>query len=38
VIMMVLRPQGLIPERRHKVEFEEGIGAGDIETVVETRG
>ena len=37
VIMMVLRPQGLIPEKRHKVEFEEGIGSGDIETVVETR-
>jgi branched-chain amino acid transport system permease protein len=37
VIMMVLRPQGLIPERRHKVEFEEGIGAGDVETTVETR-
>jgi branched-chain amino acid transport system permease protein len=37
VIMMVLRPQGLIPEKRHKVEFEEGIGGGDIETVVETR-
>ena len=36
VIMMVLRPQGLIPEKRHKVEFEEGIGSGDIE-VVETR-
>jgi branched-chain amino acid transport system permease protein len=38
VIMMVLRPQGLIPEKRHKAEFEEGIGGGDIETVVETRG
>jgi branched-chain amino acid transport system permease protein len=37
VIMMVLRPQGLIPEKRHKVEFEEGIGAIDIEPVVETR-
>jgi branched-chain amino acid transport system permease protein len=36
VIMMVLRPQGLIPEKRHQVEFEEGIGASDIE-VVETR-
>jgi branched-chain amino acid transport system permease protein len=35
VIMMVLRPQGLIPERRHKVELAEGIG-GD-ETIVETR-
>jgi branched-chain amino acid transport system permease protein len=37
VIMMVLRPQGLLPERRHKVELEEGIGGGDIEAVVETR-
>ncbi len=37
VIMMVLRPQGLIPERRHMVEFEEGIGSGDIDTVGETR-
>src|SRR5919109_2752404 len=37
VIMMVLRPQGLIPESRHKAEFEEGIGGGDVETVAETR-
>jgi branched-chain amino acid transport system permease protein len=29
VIIMVLRPQGLIPERRHKMELAEGIGAGD---------
>jgi branched-chain amino acid transport system permease protein len=36
VIMMVLRPQGLIPERRHKVELTEGIG-GDEELAVETR-
>jgi branched-chain amino acid transport system permease protein len=35
VIMMVLRPQGLIPERRHKAELEEGIG-GD-EAIAETR-
>jgi branched-chain amino acid transport system permease protein len=28
VIMMVLRPEGLLPERRRKLEFE-GIGAGD---------
>jgi branched-chain amino acid transport system permease protein len=26
VIMMVLRPQGLFPERRRKIEFVEGIG------------
>jgi branched-chain amino acid transport system permease protein len=35
VIMMVLRPQGLIPERRHQAELAEGIG-GD-EAIVETR-
>jgi branched-chain amino acid transport system permease protein len=29
VIMMVLRPEGLIPERRHQMELAEGIGAGD---------
>src|SRR3954463_2539168 len=27
VIMMVLRPQGLLPERRREMELEEGIGA-----------
>jgi branched-chain amino acid transport system permease protein len=37
VIMMVLRPQGLIPERRHQVEFAEGLDGGEPETVVETR-
>ena len=31
VIMMVLRPEGLIPERRRKMELEQGIGAGDTE-------
>jgi branched-chain amino acid transport system permease protein len=25
VLMMLFRPAGLIPERRHKVEFEEGV-------------
>jgi branched-chain amino acid transport system permease protein len=35
VIMMVLRPQGLIPERRHQAELAEGIG-GD-EAIAETR-
>jgi branched-chain amino acid transport system permease protein len=35
VIMMVLRPEGLLPERRRKMELEEGIG-GD-ETLVEAR-
>jgi branched-chain amino acid transport system permease protein len=31
VIMMVLRPQGLIPERRRKLEFTGGVRAGDTE-------
>jgi branched-chain amino acid transport system permease protein len=31
VIMMVLRPEGLIPERRRKLELTEGIGVGDTE-------
>jgi branched-chain amino acid transport system permease protein len=29
VIMMVLRPQGLLPERRRELELEEGVGADD---------
>jgi branched-chain amino acid transport system permease protein len=29
VIMMVLRPEGLIPERRRRLELTEGIGTGD---------
>jgi branched-chain amino acid transport system permease protein len=28
VIMMVLRPEGLIPERRRKIELTEGVGVG----------
>jgi branched-chain amino acid transport system permease protein len=28
VIMMVLRPEGLLPERRRKLELVEGVGAG----------
>jgi branched-chain amino acid transport system permease protein len=36
VIMMVLRPQGLIAERRHKAEFADVEGE-DTETVLETR-
>jgi branched-chain amino acid transport system permease protein len=28
VIMMVLRPEGLIPERRRKLELTEGVGSG----------
>src|ERR687895_2013800 len=29
VIMMVLRPEGLIPERRRQLELTEGVGTGD---------
>ena len=29
LIMMVLRPEGLIPERRRKLELTEGIGVDD---------
>jgi branched-chain amino acid transport system permease protein len=29
VIMMVLRPQGLLPERRRKLELAEGVGTGE---------
>jgi len=29
VIMMVLRPEGLLPESRHKIELTEGVGAED---------
>jgi branched-chain amino acid transport system permease protein len=36
VIMMVLRPAGLLPERRRKIELTEGVGAGD-ETLYEAR-
>jgi len=35
VIMMVLRPQGLLPERRRELELEEGVGAD--ETLVQVR-
>jgi branched-chain amino acid transport system permease protein len=35
VIMMILRPQGLFPERRRKIELTEGIGAD--ETLYEAR-
>jgi branched-chain amino acid transport system permease protein len=37
VIMMVLRPQGLIPERRHQAEFAEAIEGEEHEMIVETR-
>ncbi len=36
VLMMVLRPEGLLPERRRKLELTEGVGAGE-ETVYEAR-
>jgi branched-chain amino acid transport system permease protein len=35
VLMMILRPEGLLPERRRKKEFEEGVG-GD-ESLIEAR-
>ncbi len=37
VIMMVLRPQGLIPEKRHQAEFADVLDEGDHDTIVETR-
>jgi branched-chain amino acid transport system permease protein len=33
VIMMVLRPEGLIPERRRQLELREGVGTGDTDFV-----
>jgi branched-chain amino acid transport system permease protein len=36
VIMMVLRPEGLLPERRRQLELTKGVGAGD-ETLYEVR-
>jgi branched-chain amino acid transport system permease protein len=36
VIVMVLRPEGLLPERRRKLELTEGIGAGE-ESIYEAR-
>jgi branched-chain amino acid transport system permease protein len=35
VIMMVLRPEGLLPERRRQLELEEGVGVDDA--LVETK-
>jgi branched-chain amino acid transport system permease protein len=35
VIMMVLRPEGILPERRRQMELKEGIG--ETESVFETR-
>jgi branched-chain amino acid transport system permease protein len=31
VLVMVLRPQGLLPERRRKLELTEGIGETELE-------
>jgi branched-chain amino acid transport system permease protein len=36
VLMMVLRPEGLFPERRRKLELTEGVGVGD-EALFEVR-
>jgi branched-chain amino acid transport system permease protein len=36
VIMMVLRPEGLLPERRLKLDLTEGVGTGE-ETLYEAR-
>jgi branched-chain amino acid transport system permease protein len=36
VIMMVLRPEGLLPERRRKLELTEGVGTGE-EALFEVR-
>jgi branched-chain amino acid transport system permease protein len=36
VIMMVIRPEGLLPERRRKMELTEGIGTGE-EDIYEAR-
>jgi branched-chain amino acid transport system permease protein len=36
VIMMILRPQGIIPEARRKAELTEGLGSGE-ESVFEVR-
>jgi branched-chain amino acid transport system permease protein len=37
VIMMVLRPQGLIPEKRHQAEFADVLEEPEQETIVEAR-
>jgi branched-chain amino acid transport system permease protein len=36
VLMMVLRPQGLLPERRRELELSEGVGVSD-ESIYEAR-
>ncbi|MFL5895848.1 MAG: branched-chain amino acid ABC transporter permease [Thermoleophilaceae bacterium] len=37
VIMMLVRPEGLLPERRRKLELAEGVGAGADEALIEVR-
>jgi branched-chain amino acid transport system permease protein len=37
VLMMILRPEGLLPERRRKLELTEGVGAGDAISAEEVR-
>jgi branched-chain amino acid transport system permease protein len=34
VLVMVLRPQGLIPERRRRIELEAGIGETELKEPV----
>ncbi len=38
VMMMVLRPEGLIPERRRKLELTEGVGTGQTAGLGEAAG
>jgi branched-chain amino acid transport system permease protein len=35
VLVMLIRPEGLLPERRRKLELREGIGVGETEGIVE---
>jgi len=37
VVMMIIRPEGLWPERRRKLELEEGIGVGETDIGGEMR-
>ena len=38
VLVMVLRPQGLFPERRRRLELGEGIGAGEDAEIIRGEG
>jgi branched-chain amino acid transport system permease protein len=33
VLVMLIRPEGLLPEKRRKLELREGVGAGDTEMI-----